>query len=166
MLSGRRRKKPRRSSSRAGSASSAAAGSAPVTNRSCQSRATAIRDDISVSEPEFRVVRADAPAARALLDASRGDLRARLGEFDEARSVPAGADDMVPPAGIFLVGYVDGEAIACGGVKPRPEGAESERMGVPRVARRRGVGRRLLTALEEAARAAGHRRVVLDTSTG
>src|SRR3954467_6501187 len=120
MFSRRRRKKPRRSSSRAGSASSAVAASAPVTNRSCQSRATAIGDDISVSEPEFRVERADAPAARALLDDYLVDLRARLGEFDEARGAPAGADEMAPPAGVFLVGYLEGEAVACGGLKPRP----------------------------------------------
>jgi GNAT superfamily N-acetyltransferase len=137
-----------------------------VTNRSCQSRATAIRDDISVSEPEFRVERADAPAARALLDAYLADLRDRLGEFDEARSTPAGADEMAPPAGVFLVGYLDGEAVACGGVKSRPEGAEIKRMWVAPAARRRGVGRRLLAALEDVARTAGHRRLLLDTSAG
>jgi GNAT superfamily N-acetyltransferase len=137
-----------------------------VTNRSCQSRATAIGDDISVSEPEFRVERADAPVARALLDDYLADLRARLGEFDEARGAPAGADEMAPPGGVFLVGYVDGEAVACGGVKARPEGAEIKRMWVAPAARRRGVGRRLLAALEDTARAAGHRRVVLDTSSG
>jgi len=37
------------------------------------------------------------------------DVLSRLGEFDEARGVPAGPDQMGPPAGIFLVGYVDGE---------------------------------------------------------
>ena len=119
-----------------------------------------------MSEPEFRVERADAPAARALLDDYLADLRVRLGEFDEARSVPAGADEMAPPVGVFLVGYVGDEAVACGGVKPRREGAEIKRMWVAPAARRRGVGRRLLAALEDAARGAGHRRVVLDTSSG
>ena len=119
-----------------------------------------------MSEPEFRVERADAPAARALLDDYLADLRARLGEFDEARGAPAGADEMAPPEGVFLVGYMYGEAVACGGLKPRPEGAEIKRMWVAPAARRRGVGSRLLAALEDAARAAGHRRVVLDTSAG
>jgi GNAT superfamily N-acetyltransferase len=119
-----------------------------------------------VSELEFRAERADAPTARELLDAYVSDLRGRLGEFDETRGVPAGPDDMAPPSGIFLVGYVDGEAVACGGYKSRPEGAEIKRMWVAPHARRHGVGRRLLAALEDAARAAGHRRVVLDTSWG
>jgi GNAT superfamily N-acetyltransferase len=119
-----------------------------------------------VSELEFRAERADAPTARALLDAYVADLRGRLGEFDETRGVPAGPDEMTPPAGIFLVGYVDGEAVACGGYKAGPQGAEIKRMWVAPQARRRGVGRRLLAALEYAARAAGHRRVVLDTSWG
>ena len=119
-----------------------------------------------MSEPEFRVERADAAAARALLDDYLADLRARLGEFDDARGVTAGADEMAPPAGVFLIGYVDGDAVACGGLKSRPEGAEVKRMWVAPAVRRRGVGRHLLAALEEAARAAGHRRVVLDTSSG
>ena len=50
--------------------------------------------------------------------------------------------------------------------RSRPEGAEIKRMWVAPAARRRGLGRRLLAALEDAARAAGHRHVVLDTSSG
>ncbi|HEV7461246.1 MAG TPA: GNAT family N-acetyltransferase [Solirubrobacteraceae bacterium] len=119
-----------------------------------------------MSEVEFRAERADARAARALLDAYADDLRGRLGEFDETRGVTADPDEMTPPAGIFLVGYADGEAVACGGYKVRSDGAEIKRMWVAPAARRRGVGRRLLAALEDAARAAGHRRVVLDTSAG
>lgn len=91
-----------------------------------------------MSDPEFRVERADAPAARALLDAYLADLRARLGEFDEARGTPAGAGEMAPPASVFLVGYVDGEPVACEGLKTRTEGAEIKRMSVAPTARRRG----------------------------
>jgi hypothetical protein len=40
----------------------------------------------------------------------------------ERACAPAGADEMIPPAGVVLVGYVRGEAVACGGVRPRPEG--------------------------------------------
>jgi GNAT superfamily N-acetyltransferase len=137
-----------------------------VTNRSCQSRATAIGDDISVSGPEFRVERADTPTARTLLETYLADLRLRLGEFDETRGPQAGPEEMAAPRGIFLVGYVDGEAVACGGYKSRPEGAEIKRMWVAPGARRRGLGRGLLAALEDAARATGHRHVVLDTSSG
>ena len=62
-----------------------------------------------MSEVEFRAEPAAPPAARALLDAYVADVLSRLGEFDETRGVPAGPDEMAPPAGIFLVGYVDGE---------------------------------------------------------
>jgi GNAT superfamily N-acetyltransferase len=114
---------------------------------------------------EFRVERADAPTGRALIDAYLSDLRARIDGFDEARSVSAGADEMASPGGAFVVGYLAGRPAACGGIKDRGDStAEVKRMWVAPEARRRGLGRRLLAALEDAARAAGHARVVLDTS--
>jgi GNAT superfamily N-acetyltransferase len=114
---------------------------------------------------EFRVERADALTGRALLDAYLSDLRVRIDGFDEARSVSAAPEEMAPPGGAFLVGYLAGRPVACGGIKDRGDAtAEVKRMWVAPEARRRGLGRRLLAALEEAARAAGHDRVVLDTS--
>ena len=114
---------------------------------------------------EFRVERADAPTGGALLDAYLSDLRTRLDDFDEERSVSARPDEMTPPRGAFLVGYLGDRPVACGGIKARGDGvAEVKRMWVAPEARRRGLGRRLLAALEGAARAAGHDRVVLDTS--
>jgi GNAT superfamily N-acetyltransferase len=73
------------------------------------------------------------------------------------------ATEMAPPEGAFVVGYEDGRAIACGGVR-RLEGGicEIKRMYVVGDARSRGVGRALLVALEAAARDLGYKRVRVD----
>jgi GNAT superfamily N-acetyltransferase len=75
--------------------------------------------------------------------------------------VPA---DFVPPAGMFVVARLDGRALGCGGVRPH-EGtiAEIKRMYVDPPARRRGVARRILVRLEDAAREFGYRSVRLET---
>ena len=72
---------------------------------------------------------------------------------------------MAPPTGAFLVAYMNGHAVACGGLKAEAPGTcEIKRMFVGGEARRRGVARRLLAALEDEARRLGYRRVVLDTA--
>jgi GNAT superfamily N-acetyltransferase len=72
-------------------------------------------------------------------------------------------DEMVAPAGTFLVGWAGDRAIACGGLRRLEDGVcEIKRMYVVPAARSRGVGRALLEALEEAARALGYERVRLD----
>jgi GNAT superfamily N-acetyltransferase len=78
-----------------------------------------------------------------------------------------------PPEGLFAVGYLDGEPVACGGwrAKERDEDglldgdAELKRMYVVPTARGRGLARRMLRHLEDAAVAAGRTRVVLETGT-
>lgn len=69
-----------------------------------------------------------------------------------------------PPDGAFLVVHEDGKAVACGGVCSY-EGttAELRRMYVAPGARGRGVGRALLQALEEEARALGYALLRLET---
>lgn len=70
-----------------------------------------------------------------------------------------------PPHGLFLVATVDGETVGCGGVQFLDDTtAEIKRMWVGASARGSGLGRRLLAHLEDAARDAGRRRVVLDTN--
>jgi GNAT superfamily N-acetyltransferase len=72
--------------------------------------------------------------------------------------------DFAPPGGTFIVLYADGRPVAGGGVKRDADGvAEIKRMYVVPEARRQGLGRRLLEALEEAARELGYARVRLDT---
>src|SRR5262245_28304908 len=76
----------------------------------------------------------------------------------------AGAAEMGPPGGTFLVGYRDGEAVCGGGIKRLPDGAcEIKRMYVVPAARGQGVARMLLGALEDAARGLGYDLVRLDT---
>ena len=76
----------------------------------------------------------------------------------------AGPDDLGPPSGAFLVGYADDRPVCCGGVKRLPDGAcELKRMYVVPEARRQGVARALLGALEEAARELGFTVARMDT---
>jgi GNAT superfamily N-acetyltransferase len=120
-----------------------------------------------VGEQEIRVERADGPAGRALLAAYIADATTRIGEWDETRTPPAGAEAMAPPGGAFLVAYLASEPVGCAGlVRLDERTGEVKRMYIARAARRRGLARELLAGLEEAARAAGYSRVRLDTSAG
>ncbi|MGH2913708.1 MAG: GNAT family N-acetyltransferase [Solirubrobacteraceae bacterium] len=76
----------------------------------------------------------------------------------------AGAADLSPPGGAFLVGYHDGAPVCCGGVKRLdPRRCEIKRMYVVPALRGHGVARALLRALEDAARAIGYEIARLDT---
>lgn len=66
--------------------------------------------------------------------------------------------------GDFLVGVDDGEVVAIGGLQfYNEETAEIRRMRVHPDHQRKGLGQRLLEALEERARDRGCERIVLDT---
>jgi DNA-binding MarR family transcriptional regulator/GNAT superfamily N-acetyltransferase len=76
--------------------------------------------------------------------------------FDPEQSIPAEDDEMVPPGGAFLMATLEGEPVACGAVKGIAPGIGSlKRMWVAESARGLGLGRRLLAALEQEARALG-----------
>jgi len=69
--------------------------------------------------------------------------------FDPAASIPADDRDLVPPGGVFLVGSIDGEPVACGAIKTIESGVGSlKRMWVADDVRGLGIGRRMLEALE------------------
>ncbi|MFE9483276.1 GNAT family N-acetyltransferase [Streptomyces spororaveus] len=73
-------------------------------------------------------------------------------------------DGLVPPTGQFVVGRLDGEPLACGGIRLlAPRTAELTRVYVDRRARGTGGGAALLKVLEAEARALGAERVRLDT---
>lgn len=84
---------------------------------------------------------------------------------------PMEVSDFEPPTGHFVVGYLDGIAVAMGGWRrlgdrpglPSPNAAEIKRMYVAPAARRRGLSRVVLTELETTARAAGIDWLVLET---
>jgi GNAT superfamily N-acetyltransferase len=75
-----------------------------------------------------------------------------------------GSGDFEAPDGAFLVGYVDGEPVACGGVcRYDAESAEIRRMFVAPEARGRGLSRAVLAGLEEEASRLGYLAVRLET---
>lgn len=122
----------------------------------------AIGDDGAMAL-EFRPSRSDESPGRELL----GELIDWFNEIYPGRVARPGsvttAEEMVPPDGLFLVGFEDGRAIAIGGVRRLADGiCEIKRMYVVPDARSRGVGRALLGALEQGARELGYERVRLD----
>ncbi|HEY8042721.1 MAG TPA: bifunctional helix-turn-helix transcriptional regulator/GNAT family N-acetyltransferase [Streptosporangiaceae bacterium] len=118
------------------------------------------------SAVEVAVCHPAAPAARACLRAYVGELGRRFDAgFDPARSLPAGDQDMSPPAGLFLVATLHSEAVGCGGLKFHGHApAEIKRMWVAPSVRGLGVGRRLLADLEAHATARGVTVVRLETN--
>jgi GNAT superfamily N-acetyltransferase len=110
----------------------------------------------------FEATSSAEPPARDLLDALHEAYDAAAGRALSG-GPSAEPSDFAPPSGSFLVGYEDDRAVACGGLKTvGPAIAEVKRMYVVPEARRRGIGRALLAALEDQARAMGCARVRLD----
>ena len=85
--------------------------------------------------------------------------------FDPAQSIPAAAEEMRPPAGLFLVATLRADPIGCGALKFHgSEPAELKRMWVAESARGLGLGRRLLEELEHHAAENGAPAVRLETN--
>ncbi|MET8760537.1 GNAT family N-acetyltransferase [Lentzea sp. NPDC004782] len=86
----------------------------------------------------------------------------RYGDEDITPVDPA---QFAAPLGYFVVGYLDGVPVACGGWRAHSEdgAAEIKRMYVAESLRGRGLSRLVLANLEDTAREAGHRRMVLET---
>jgi GNAT superfamily N-acetyltransferase len=113
----------------------------------------------------FQPVPADAPPASDLIAAMVGEMATLYGPIDGPNMPSATPADFAPPRGTFLVGFDDAGAPVCGGgVKPLDDDtAEIKRMYVAPAARRRGLARVLLGALEDAARDLGYSTARLDT---
>ena len=138
---------------------------------------------------ELCAVGYDHPHAAVLIAAVQREYVNRYGGED---STPVEHAEFAPPRGHFVVGYVAGQPVACGGWRAHeapdrlrrrsasgataipddfPYGAlqfgdaEVKRMFVVTEHRGRGHARAVLAELERTAAAAGHRRVVLETGT-
>ena len=117
---------------------------------------------------EFRRVGVDTGDGAALVSAMVAEMRDLYDGLDlDAPGMPkAGPAELGPPGGAYLVGYRDGIPVCGGGFKRLPDGAcEIKRMYVAPPARRSGVARALLAALEDAARGLGYRVARLDTGS-
>lgn len=107
----------------------------------------------------------DAESAWKLHDAALEDAGVHGGHGpweDDLRNIPA---TYLDSGGDFVVGFVDGELVAMGGLLRRsPEEAEITRMRVHPDFQRRGFGLLILEELESRARALGFKAVRLDTT--
>jgi len=120
----------------------------------------------SSPEIEFRTASFSDGDGASLVQALRDEMAVVYEglDMDSSKMPKAGAAELGPPHGAFLVGYERGEAICCGGVKRLDERhCELKRMYVVPRARGRGVARLLLRALEDAARQLGYTIARLDT---
>jgi putative acetyltransferase len=111
----------------------------------------------------IRRERFDSETVKALADALEEELLATYEGEPGSGGLPA-ASIFEPPGGAFLVAWVDGEAVACGGIARYDDAtAEIRRMYVVPAARGRGLSRHMLAALEDEARALGYSFVRLET---
>lgn len=116
---------------------------------------------------DFRIEAADidSPVGAPLVRAQWRELMARYG-VPETTTDDLAADHLAPPDGVFVVAWDGTAAVGCGGVRRHDDTTgEIKRMYVTPDARRRGVSRAVLRALEVRARALGYTRLVLETGT-
>ncbi|MBV6698151.1 GNAT family N-acetyltransferase [Kitasatospora aureofaciens] len=119
---------------------------------------------------EFRVTGYGHPDAQALSAEVQQEYVRRYGEPDDTVLHSA---DFEAPAGLFLIAYLDGRPVACGGWRAKQAGpyglrdgdAELKRMFVVPAARGRGLARGVLRRLEQTAAEAGRTRFILETGT-
>ena len=110
---------------------------------------------------EIRPARYDDPEVQKLVAEALADLAQRYGG-GSGDDTPVEPDDFGPPRGGFFVACDGDRLIGCGGWRAHGEDAELKRMYTAPSARGRGVARRVLAAVEESARSAGRRRMILE----
>jgi DNA-binding MarR family transcriptional regulator/GNAT superfamily N-acetyltransferase len=115
---------------------------------------------------DVRVEAPDSADARWCLDEYFRELAQRFETgFDPAKSNPAHDEEMLPPAGFFVVARLDGRPVGCGALKRKNETTgEIKRMWTAPSARGQGVARRVLRTLEAKAREFGLKTLRLETN--
>lgn len=118
---------------------------------------------------ELRTVALDHPDAQRLIEQLQREYVRRYGGEDDT---PVELSEFAAPDGTFVLGYLDGAAVACGGWRACRPGlyfadgdVELKRMYVAPAVRGRGLSRLLLAELERRAHTAGRRRLLLECGT-
>jgi ribosomal protein S18 acetylase RimI-like enzyme len=121
--------------------------------------------ELATDPPVVRHVRLDDAIARPLLAGLTRAYTATYGEvITSAEMAAREAEEFTPPRGALLMLEEGSIAVAGGGLVRSAHGiAEIKRMWTAPGHRRRGHGRRVLTALEDEARALGYSSVRLAT---
>lgn len=116
-----------------------------------------------MSQIALRPVPVTGPAAQACLAAYYAELSDRFGTLFEPGEEP---DPAIydPPRGVFLLAERGGTVMGCVGLRPDNGAGEVKRLWIAPEARGRGLSRRLMAAVEQAARDLGYTRLRLDTS--
>jgi GNAT superfamily N-acetyltransferase len=115
--------------------------------------------DITLIDP-------DDPRAQYCLTSYVNELNRRFeAGWDPSKSISAAADELRPPAGIFLLASLDEKPMGCVALKFRGDHpAEIKRMWVSDSARGLGIGRRLLNEIEAQAAVHGVTTLRLETN--
>jgi DNA-binding MarR family transcriptional regulator/GNAT superfamily N-acetyltransferase len=115
---------------------------------------------------ELRVEHPGSNTSRFCLDNYFAELDERFETgFDATLSNPAATADLLEPAGLFLVAWLRGRPIGCGALKFHSDApSEVKRMWVDTRSRGLGVGRRILSGLEDHARRRGVGALRLETN--
>jgi GNAT superfamily N-acetyltransferase len=114
----------------------------------------------------FSSAQVDAGPGGKLAQAMRDEIAVIYDGLDlDGDAMPrAGAAELSPPGGAFIVGYLDGALACCGGIKRLDEiSCEFKKMYVVPELRGRGIARALLLELERRARGLGYAVARLDT---
>jgi GNAT superfamily N-acetyltransferase len=111
---------------------------------------------------ELRQVRLSDPLVAPLVAGLTHEYDVRYGETSEMTTVADG--EFEPPTGVFLTLVDGGEVVAGGGLRRvSDDTCEVKRMWTAPGHRRKGYASRVLTGLEDAARAAGYATLLLET---
>jgi GNAT superfamily N-acetyltransferase len=103
------------------------------------------------------------PQVQALILALNAELRGRYPELG-ANHFRLDAEEVSSGRGALFVAHLDGRPVGCGAVRRISDReAEVKRMYTVPQARGKGVGRAILSVIEDEARRLGVRRIVLET---
>ena len=141
----------------------------PLNERQRQQLANAMAEVerlLSASSVEIKAEPATGAAARYCVSEYYRELEDRFDTgFDPSLSLAPSLDEFAPPRGVFLIAWLHGKPIGCGGLKPiSSEAAYLKRMWISPEVRGLGLARRMLRALEDRASAMKYSLVRLETN--